>query len=399
MKPSPESMTAMQSLSRSMRAVPLALLLAALLVWGALASGGARAHEMQPVIVSIETTRDGALTLTARMNIEAFLANIGAGHEDTDDAPTAALYNSLRAQNEAAVAAAVEASSPGLLDAMILSTDGAPVRLAFAAAAVPEVGDAAVARLSVVTLQGRLPLGAQTLVWQNTKRFGDAVLRVSRLGEPEPYFTDFVAAGEPSAPAPLDIGARQATIDVVVNYVIAGFDHIVPKGLDHILFVVGLFLLSTRLKPLLLQITCFTLAHSLTLALGALGLVQVSAAIVEPLIAASIVFVAVENLFTSRLQVWRPAVVFSFGLLHGLGFASVLADFGLPDGQFVAALAAFNVGVEIGQLTVIGLCFALVGFWFGGKPWYRRYIVAPASIGIALVALFWLVERTGMIGA
>ena len=173
-----------------------------------------------------------------------------------------------------------------------------------------------------------------------------------------------------------------------------GFVHIVPKGLDHILFVLGLFFLSVRLGPLLWQISAFTVAHSITLALAAFGYVSVPAAIVEPVIAASIVFVALENLFTQGLSRWRPFVVFGFGLLHGLGFASVLGEFGLPEGAFVPALIGFNLGVEGGQVFVVACAYLAVGLWFGSKSWYKPVIANGASLVIALVGTFWVVERT-----
>jgi uncharacterized membrane protein YczE len=103
--------------------------------------------------------------------------------------------------------------------------------------------------------------------------------------------------------------------------------------------------------------------------------------------------VAVENVFTSRLHAWRPLVVFCFGLLHGMGFAGVLTDIGLPRSEFVPALLAFNAGVELGQLTVILAAFLLVGAWFRNKPWYRQRIVIPGSLLIAAVGLFWFVQR------
>ena len=162
--------------------------------------------------------------------------------------------------------------------------------------------------------------------------------------------------------------------------------------MDHILFVLGLFFLSTRLRPLIWQVSAFTLAHTVTLALGALGWVNVPGSIVEPLIAASIVYVAIENIFTSGLNRWRPVVIFGFGLLHGLGFASVLGDFGLPEGQFIPALIGFNIGVEFGQLAVIAMAFVLV-FWAMKQDWYRSRIAVPASCVIAAVGAYWFVER------
>jgi len=158
--------------------------------------------------------------------------------------------------------------------------------------------------------------------------------------------------------------------------------------------VIGLFLLSARLAPLLWQVTSFTLAHTVTLALGITGVVTISPAIVEPLIAASIVWVCIENIFSEKMATWRPVVVFGFGLLHGLGFAGVLGEIGMPQSQFITALISFNVGVELGQLTVIAACFLAVGIWFGNKPWYRARITIPASLVIAAIGAYWFVERT-----
>jgi len=134
-------------------------------------------------------------------------------------------------------------------------------------------------------------------------------------------------------------------------------------------------------------------SFGLTLGLGLYDVVNVSPVIVEPLIAASIVYVAVENIVTSKLHAWRPLVVFGFGLLHGLGFAGVLQDIGLPRADYLTGLIAFNIGVELGQLAVITIAFAATGLWFRARPWYRARIVIPASAAIALVGLIWTVER------
>ena len=143
-----------------------------------------------------------------------------------------------------------------------------------------------------------------------------------------------------------------------------------------------------------MQVTSITLAHTVTLALAALGYVTIPASVVEPLIAASIVYVGIENLFARKLLPWRPFVVFCFGLLHGLGFASVLGEIGLNPARFVTGLVGFNIGVELGQLAVIAAAFLAVGWWAGNKPWYRSRIAVPASVVIALVGAYWFVERT-----
>ncbi|MBL8830075.1 MAG: HupE/UreJ family protein [Planctomycetaceae bacterium] len=184
---------------------------------------------------------------------------------------------------------------------------------------------------------------------------------------------------------------------VAWQYAVLGFEHILPLGLDHILFVLGLYLLSPRWQPLLWQVTMFTLAHSITLALSSLQIVSLPGAVVEPLIALSITVVAIENLLTTEMHRWRLPLVFGFGLLHGLGFAGVLGELGLPQDEFLTALVTFNVGVECGQLTVIGLAALAVG-WFRQQGWYRWAIVQPISAGIALVGLYWTVERLGLLG-
>ena len=171
-----------------------------------------------------------------------------------------------------------------------------------------------------------------------------------------------------------------------------GFTHILPKGLDHILFVLGIFLLSLRWKAILLQVSTFTLAHSITLGLTMYGIVSLPARVVEPLIALSIVYVAIENLLTSELKPWRVALVFSFGLLHGMGFAGVLSELGLPRSERITGLLSFNVGVELGQLAVIALMLVLVG-WLRHREWYRARVVVPLSLAIAGVGLFWTVTR------
>lgn len=192
---------------------------------------------------------------------------------------------------------------------------------------------------------------------------------------------------------PIDDLDKLSTADVGWVYLQLGFTHILPFGLDHILFVLGLFLLSPKLKPLLWQISAFTVAHSITLSLAMFNVVNIPSNIVEPVIALSIVFIAVENIATKNLKPWRIAIIFLFGLIHGLGFAGVLKELGLPQNQFVTALITFNVGVELGQITVVLVAFILVGFWFRSKNWYRERVTIPGSVLIAIIASYWTVQR------
>jgi hypothetical protein len=171
-----------------------------------------------------------------------------------------------------------------------------------------------------------------------------------------------------------------------------GFRHVMPDGLDHVLFVLGLFFLSREWRPLLYQVSMFTAAHTITLALATLGVVRVSAAVVEPVIAASIAFVALENIYRTKYSHWRLLVVFCFGLIHGLGFAGVLSEYALPPTSLVIGLIGFNVGVEFGQLAVIALAFGIT-FWVRDALQYRRYVVVPVSVAIAMIGAYWTIER------
>jgi hypothetical protein len=193
---------------------------------------------------------------------------------------------------------------------------------------------------------------------------------------------------------PLDMNPETISpAEVSWVYLQLGFVHILPLGIDHILFVLGLFFLSPKLKPLLKQITCFTIAHTITLALAIYGVVSLPSFIVEPVIAASIIYIAAENLRRKELNNSRLVVVFLFGLIHGMGFAGALKELGLPKSRSLNALLTFNLGVELGQVTVVLLAFAAVGLWFRSREWYHNRVVVPASVFIAIIAAYWTVER------
>jgi hypothetical protein len=186
---------------------------------------------------------------------------------------------------------------------------------------------------------------------------------------------------------------KAPTSHVFWFYLKLGFTHILPEGLDHILFVVGLCLLSNKIKTILWQATAFTVAHSITLALSMKSFIVAPTALVEPVIALSILFVAVENLLLTELKPWRIALVFMFGLIHGMGFASSLNEIGLPRNKFATSILSFNVGVELGQAAIIAAVFLLLVIPFGKRVGYRKNIVFPISILIALIASYWTIER------
>ncbi len=175
-------------------------------------------------------------------------------------------------------------------------------------------------------------------------------------------------------------------------YLRMGFRHIVPEGADHILFVLGLFFLGITWRKLLSQTTVFTVAHATTLFLSTYGIFRLPSRYVEPAIALSIAVIAAENVVRPKLGPERLAIVFAFGLIHGLGFASSLSELPFPKHEFLIALLGFNFGVDFGQLFVIALAFLAVG-WFRNRPWFRRRVAVPCSLAIAGVGLFWAIQR------
>ena len=425
------------------------------LVWALLVvAGAAVAHEVRPAIGDVAVA-EGRVTLDITLNGEAVVAGVDLeGVEDTNQTEGSEDVDRLRALPPEDLAQRLQERAGQMIAGLALTVDGAPVPLELTGVDVGPVGNTDLPRDTVVYFEGPVPAGASVLEVQWPAEYGNLILR--QQGVEDPY-TGYLGAGQGSGPIQLGGGDEMTALGAFASYIPVGFEHIVPLGLDHILFVLGLFFLSTHLGPLLWQVSAFTLAHTVTLALGAMGWVAVPGAIVEPLIAASIVFVAVENITSKGLSRWRPVVVFCFGLLHGLGFASVLGEFGLPEGQFLPALIGFNVGVELGQLFVIALAFLLVwvalrvdglemtertgqvfygilavsfvvlSFLANGAGFtqtmgtaapvfliplaglsllcllsvikvdrldaYRTYVATPASAAIALVGAYWFVER------
>jgi hydrogenase/urease accessory protein HupE len=352
----------------------------------------ASAHEIRPAVVTAMIAPQGSYGVVVALNLEALLAGIAPEHRDTNDAPETARYNELRRLSPDELRANFLSFSARWLEGVRLELDGQRVRPQISEVSVPQAGDLSQARISKLHIAGTTPTGVKTVRWTYAPEFGSSVVRIVRKNQ-DTLELGWLKGGQSSGLVSLQNEAGKSHLQKFLNYIGVGFSHILPHGLDHILFVVGLYLLGAAWRPLLAQVTAFTVAHSITLALGLYGYVAVPSSVVEPLIALSIVYVAVENIFTSKLQVWRPFVVFCFGLLHGLGFASVLQEIGLPQHDYLVGLIGFNVGVEFGQLAVILLAFVASGLWFRNKPWYRRRIVWPASAAIALVGMFWTIER------
>ncbi len=221
--------------------------------------------------------------------------------------------------------------------------------------------------------------------------------RVSVLFPGERSFTldlTALASAPPSGPSAHSVpavGGSGHLASTLWSFAKNGFGHVLPEGLDHSLFVLGIFLLCRQWKPLLLQISAFTLAHSVTLALATLGPLSAPPRLVQTLIAATIALLALENLWKPAYSNRRLALVFSFGLIHGLGYASALGAFSIPKDSVLVALAGFNLGVEAGQIAVLALALLLTG-WIRSEALFQRWVSTPASSLIGLTGLYWALK-------
>lgn len=364
------------------------------------------AHEIDPAISDIAVTQE-RVTIDIQVSLESMLAEVDLSvSSDTAQAPQAEVYDRYRAETPETLRARLDADWSQIATRIVIEVGGARLVPVLVGAAIPEVGDVELARTSTLTLSADLPAGDTPVRFGWDAAYGELVVR--QVGGGDDAYTAFLASGDVTEPLERTVIRTESAWEVFTRYIPVGFAHIVPLGVDHILFVLGLFFFSLHLRPILFQVTSFTAAHTITLALASLGLVTVPPSIVEPLIAASIVYVGVENLRGRGNVKARTALVFAFGLLHGLGFASVLGEFGISASSFVAALLGFNVGVEIAQLAVILAALVLIVVAarlsrFAPLPpeetpvrevqvMYRAVSVV-GSIIISVIGAWWTIER------
>jgi hydrogenase/urease accessory protein HupE len=256
-------------------------------------------------------------------------------------------------------------------------------------------------------LAGARPKAEHVLVdmqWTCPPMTGQLVYEVTLFQEVDPAARHmFTASGDVRRMALLSTSNPRVALsdtrphvgEVMWHYLLAGIEHI-AIGYDHIAFLVAVILWGRRLWPLVGVVTAFTIAHSITLSLAVLDVVQLPSRLVETAIALSIVYVAAENFFVRDLR-RRAWITFAFGLIHGFGFASVLRDYGIPRDALVPALAAFNVGVEVGQILIVvaalGVMRGVERVMRGPFPAFQSTYPYAVSACVLLLGLYWTVER------
>ena len=353
-------------------------------------AGTARAHTFAFTDVTLALHADGTFTADLTADLDA----LALGMDNPTHSP--ALAAQIRSMPAAQQDALVVQLGELLKRRVRVRFDGEPAPFAVS---LPQRGTMAAADGAapstlgfVARLEGRVPAGAKTVSLFASRAFPPVRLTVVAVDGRKGMAEVLDRGGESRALSVAEALTPSTAGQTAGRFLRLGFGHILPEGLDHVLFVLGLALLSPRLSPLLAQVTAFTLAHTVTLALAVYSVLSLPSRVVEPLIAASIVYVAVENLFRREPTWLRLALVFSFGLLHGLGFAGALSEMGWPQGRKLLALLSFNAGVEMGQLTVIAAAVALLAASSRlGIP--RRPVERGLSLAIAAVGLVWFVQR------
>jgi hydrogenase/urease accessory protein HupE len=256
-------------------------------------------------------------------------------------------------------------------------------------------------------LAGARPKAEHVLVdieWSCPPMTGQLIYEVTLFQEVDPAARHMVtASGDVRRMALLSTGNPRVALsdtrphvgEVMWHYLLAGIEHI-AIGYDHIAFLVAVILWGRRVWPLVGVVTAFTVAHSITLTLAVLDVVRLPSQLVETAIALSIVYVAAENFFVRDMR-RRAWITFAFGLIHGFGFASVLRDYGIPREALVPALAAFNVGVEVGQIVIVvaalGLMRGVERALRGPFPAFPTAYPYAVSASVLLLGLYWTVER------
>jgi len=352
------------------------------------------AHELRPAIVNLNIyEKDNIINanLSIQLNLEAIIAGIETNHSNTEASEKSEEYQDLRRMNPAILLNQFNSKIKNFANKINLTSNNSNLDLTLVSIIIPEVGNTDIIRDTIVNFDIQ-NIREERFKFSWDKNLGSIILRINSIHN-KPLYTELIEDGKKSKWFSIKNKTEVGLFQNFKKYVLLGFKHIIPKGLDHVLFVLALFLLSAKLSPLVLQVSIFTLAHTITLFLGVLNIITVPAIIVEPIIALSICFIAIENLFTENINRTRPYIIFIFGLLHGLGFAGILNEIGISSDLLVLSLISFNVGVELGQITVIIFSYILIASLFRKKSWYRSRVTRPISIIVAFIGFYCFIQR------
>ena len=359
---------------------------------------GAISHEIRPSIADYKI-EENILYFDIRLNAELILSGIDASNiTDTNSSPLSATYDDLRSLTRENLKILLIESWDDIQSKINLNINEVSTKFELVDINIEANRDFEISRDSILYLKYELDEDDEFLTFKWSEKYGPIIIReINELKKEDDLYTEYLQAGLQTDKIFIKSENTQSIFKSIINYFILGIQHIIPKGLDHILFIVGLFFFSVTLRPLLIQVTMFTIAHSITLIFVSVSYINVNPLIVEPIIALSIAYVGIENIFKEYVKEYlRYIIIFFFGLLHGLGFALVLSDIGYQSSKLILNLISFNLGIEAAQIFIILSLYILLGIKFSNKKYYRYIFQVPVSLFIALVGIYWFFERINM---
>ena len=359
---------------------------------------GAISHEIRPSIADYKI-QENILYFDIRLNAELILSGIDASNiTDTNSSPLSATYDDLRSLTRENLKILLIESWDDIQSKINLNINEVSTKFELVDINIEANRDFEISRDSILYLKYELDEDDEFLTFKWSEKYGPIIIReINELKKEDDLYTEYLQAGLQTDKIFIKSENTQSIFKSIINYFILGIQHIIPKGLDHILFIVGLFFFSVTLRPLLIQVTMFTIAHSITLIFVSVSYINVNPLIVEPIIALSIAYVGIENIFKQYVKEYlRYIIIFFFGLLHGLGFALVLSDIGYQSSKLIVNLISFNLGIEAAQIFIILSLYVLLGIKFSNKKYYRYIFQVPVSLFIALVGIYWFFDRINM---
>ncbi len=355
-------------------------------------------HEIKPSIADF-TYDENYLNFKIRLNAELILSNIDASTvSNTDSSSKSEIYDKFRILSKKDLEQMFQNSWIEISSNIDIKINNKTKKITLIKTEVEDIKNFEISRDTHVYLKVLLDKNSEQFTFRWIKNYGPIILRENNNNKLEDELvTEYLQSGIESNQFSFKENISSKTFNSFTKFFILGVQHIIPKGLDHILFIFGLFLFSSSINKLIKQITIFTIAHSITLIFVSLSLIKINPQIVEPIIALSIVYVGFENIFKNYIKEYsRYILILFFGLLHGLGFALVLSDIGYKGSKLFLNLVSFNIGIEAAQILLILFLYLLVGIKFSKYRYYRITFQIPSSILIASIGLYWFFERINL---
>jgi len=352
-------------------------------------------HEIKPSIADF-TYDEKYLNFKIRLNAELILSNIDAStFSNTDSSSLSDIYDKFRILSKKDLEEMFQNSWSEISSNIDIKINNETKKINLIKTEVEDIKNFEISRDTNVYFRVLLDENSEQFTFRWVKNYGSIILRENNNNKSEDELvTEYLQSGIESSQFSFKENNFSKTFNSFTKFFVLGIQHIIPKGLDHILFIFGLFLFSSSLKKLISQITIFTIAHSITLIFVSLSLMKINPQIVEPIIALSIFYIGLENIFKKYIKEYlRYVVILFFGLLHGLGFALVLSDIGYRSTDLFINLISFNIGIEVAQISIVVVLYLLVALNFAKNKNYRIFFQVPSSILISSIGLYWFFER------